>query len=189
MSVQIYRIEGLQNPQQRFNSARRLEVEVLVNVQIRVAAPRFQVERKSNNTLANGLGGLGGLWPSVEPGSMLAQVDGISSRCDGRVLSPRGMTPAVGRITLRGGRGRRERRLRQCAGSSKDVKITGPTLVVIGLFIVVIGAARRFVARPEQGERSTALSRGDLIGGKILIVSGIALLAAGLILTVVELLT
>jgi hypothetical protein len=59
----------------------------------------------------------------------------------------------------------------------------------MGLFIVVIGAARRFVARPEPAEKSSALSRGDLMGGKILIVSGIALLAAGLILTVVELLT
>jgi hypothetical protein len=30
MSVQIYRIDGLQNPAQRFNSARRLEEKVLV---------------------------------------------------------------------------------------------------------------------------------------------------------------
>lgn len=67
--------------------------------------------------------------------------------------------------------------------------MTGPTLIVVALFIVIIGAARRFVARPEPGEKSTAFDRGDLIGGKMLIVGGLALLAVGVVLTAVELLS
>lgn len=62
----------------------------------------------------------------------------------------------------------------------------GPTLIVVGAFLLVLGGARSFAARPELRERQTAYGRGDVIGSRILLVGGGLLLVFGVVWSVAD---
>jgi hypothetical protein len=65
--------------------------------------------------------------------------------------------------------------------------MTGPALIVIGLILLAVGAARYLVARPQPGKKSTAFDRGDFIASRVLLGGGLALVAVGAVLTMVDL--
>jgi hypothetical protein len=67
--------------------------------------------------------------------------------------------------------------------------MAGLPLIGVGLFLLAVGGARHFVARPQPGKQSTAFDRGDFIASKILLGVGLALLTLGAAWTVVEMLS
>jgi hypothetical protein len=58
---------------------------------------------------------------------------------------------------------------------------TERSLIAIGVFLLLFGGTRLFVARPEPGEKQTAYGAGDIVSSKILLVGGAVLLFSGIV--------
>jgi hypothetical protein len=63
---------------------------------------------------------------------------------------------------------------------------TESSLIAVGVFLLLLGGARLFVARPEPGEKRTAYGVGDIVGSLILLTVGGVLLLSAVLLALLD---